>query len=1101
MPLISKRTVHAVHDLSIVQVIDSYNIGLKRSGSSFKCCCPFHNERSPSFSVHPGRNIYKCFSCGKGGDPVKFVMDFDGLNYHDAILRLANCNNITIEYEDDKRTEADLKAEKDREAMRIALDTVQEFFVEQFKADSDEANAAREYAHSRWGEEFCDLFGIGYAPKGKALIDYITRRGLSLDVLKEVGIIAYNEERGDYYATLRERVTLPVRSRSRTLLTFSARYIGTNPDILKSKKYLNLKDSLLFSKSNTLFGIDVANRAAREAKNFVMVEGGPDVLRLQIIGVNQAVATLGTALTSKHLDLLKNTCRTLIFIPDSDAPKPGASFGAGINAVLKNGKLAIQQGFDVKVKEIPRTADDDENEVKKDADSFITSKEIYDNLDTVPFLVWYAKKRLGKNPSSDLTAEVINEVAELVLEYKNEILRELYIEELSNLFGNKKLLAKAMTRITNKIKEEFHSKSDTDGLPQNIVASLYRVGLVVKSGCYLGADNGKELQRWSNFIFLPVLHLKNAKGSTLILKVVNTFGEEEVVELKSSDLVNNRHFKSRLFDRGNYLWYGDEKNLNTLLDHVLEVTHSASLIDVLGYNTLEDFYAFSNGIYVNGAFIKADDIGVVNNGNSHYFLPGFSKLNSKDTLSHSFERLFCCNPQGMTTLREFAGQIVKVYGKGGIVSFAWTLAAIFRDIIFDRLKYFPVLNLFGRKGSGKTELARALSSMFYTLPSTPNSCSNTSIPVIGYNLSHVKNSVLILDEYTNDLMPQRIDLLKGLWGGTARSKMDGENPVTIPVLSGVILAGQYKPEDEAIFSRCIHLMYSQTSFSREEKQNFKELSEMVLHGNTHLLLPILKLRNVFEEGFYKAFELTINDVMIKLENEKVEDRILHNWVVALTAFRVLEPHIDVPFSYAEVFDTVVEGIRYQNDQIRKSSDTANFWQFIDTMHSQGKVKEKCHFVIKSLTSFTPMGKNEPRSYIEPKRIIFLNFKAVRGLLEQRIQRQKYGSTLDIATIESYLKSLPQFLGIKQQRFQILRTNGELEEEFKTEGTQSKKVLPTNPAYALCFDYDSLKAMLELNLETIRISEAEFEADFAEAETAVEEATAPLQRPEEPELPF
>lgn len=195
---------------------------------------------------------------------------------------------------------------------------------------------------------------------------------------------------------------------------------------------------------------------------------------------------------------------------------------------------------------------------------------------------------------------------------------------------------------------------------------------------------------------------------------------------------------------------------------------------------------------------------------------------------------------------------------------------------------------------------------------------------------------------------------------------------------------------------------------------------------------------------------------------------------ALAAFRVLETHIRVPFTYNELFNAVVAGIRYQNEQIRKTSDTANFWQFLDSMHTNGKVKEKCHFVIKFQSSFTAI-KKKKREFIEPKRIIYLNFKAVRELLVQRYSQQKTGSTLDTATLESYLRSLPQFLGVKQQRFQILRNNGELVEEYKTEGNQSKKYVVSNPANALCFDYDSLKALLGLNLETFRMTEDEMNA--------------------------
>jgi len=1086
MPRISNSTIEAVQDLPILDVISRYNIEMKRVGSNYSTCCPFHNERTPSFVVNVRGNFYKCFGCGKGGGPVQFVMEHEGLEYREAIERLANDHNIVIEYEKDERSDAELARERKREEMKTLLAAAQEFFTEQLHADSPEAEKARAVAFFRWGEEACDALGIGYAPRDShVFFDFMRRKGISLDLCIAVGLAGMNTDSNKPYSMLRQRITLPVKNRSHSIISFSARYIGDNPDIMSRSKYMNLRDSLVFKKDETLFGIDVAGKEARVGGRFVMVEGGPDVISLQNIGIMNAVATMGTALTDKHLRQMKRICSSVCFIPDSDPPK-GKLYGAGVSAVMRNGKLAMQHGFDVSVKEIPRSAQDDADGVKHDADSYITSRDIFQQLDAVPFVVWYARKRLEGAYTSELKNEVINEVASLMLYVSDENLREMHLDALCKLVGKMKMWRDAIKRADRKIKEEEYSKADVDGMPANIAKSLRQYGIVPRNGCYHAPDKDGNLVRCSNFMFEPVLHIKNNDRSSRIFRLINNHGEDDVVEFVPSDLVTLRDFNKKLFSRGNYIWRGDVKNFGAIMEHLLEVTPSASLIDILGWNHKEKFFAFSNGVYADGKFYSTNNLGVVDVGSRHFFLPAFSQIHSENELAYSFERWFNCNPQGAVTLHDFVDQVVKVYDNGGMVGFAWTLASIFRDIIFARFKFFPILNLFGRKGSGKTELARALSSLFYTLPNTPCSCANTSIPVIGYDLSHARNTIFILDEYTNDLRPERIDIIKGLWGGTVRSKMEDKVPVTIPVTSGVILAGQYKPEDEAIFSRVIHLIYTKTIFSSEEKKNFQALSKMVLHGNTHLLLQLLNLRDIFEKGFFSAFDLSLADVLNKLGDDKVEDRILKNWIVALAAFRVLEPHISVPFSYNELFEVVVNGIRYQNDQIRKSSDTANFWLYLDSMHTMGKVKEKCHFVIKMLSDFSARNKKKI-SFVEPKRIIFLNFKAVRGLLEQRMAHQKTGSTQDSATLESYLKSLPQFLGIKQQRFQILRSNGELDEEYRSDGTHSTKYVYGNPANALCFDYDSLKSMLDLNLETFRMTEDELNADTFSAPSAKQEA--------------
>ncbi len=1109
MPLISRRTIDAVNDLDLLDVLKDYNCVLKRSGKDYIGCCPFHNERTPSFHVTLPGNLYKCFGCGKGGGGViNFVMDHDGLEFQDAVLKLANSHNILVDYESDERSDAEKEVANKRDAMKAALRFAQTFFVESFIADNAEAQAARNYAYGRWGEDFCKLFGVGYAPRDSQIfIDYIKKNYGSPDIFFEVGLLGRDKETGKTYSLFRQRITLPVRNRFRDPITFSARYIGNNTETIKRSKYLNLSESLIFKKNDTLFGIDTAIRAAKEKGHFTLVEGGPDVMRLHLVGISQAVAPMGTALTENHLAQMKRVCSSICFVPDSDPPK-GKVHGSGIEAVMRNGKLAMNSDFDISVKEIPRTLEDDENEVKYDADSYITDKSIYASLETIPFVVWYAKKRLGSNPTTELQSAVINEVAGLMIHVMDESLRELYLSQLRKIVGTVKMWRDAIKRAGRKATElEVGDKN----LPPEILASQQRCGLIVKNGCYYYADNDGNLDVSTNFIFKPVLHIQG-KRSIRIMEVVNVNGQHKVIEFASSDLSTTRDFKRRIYDKGNFFLHS-ESAFSPIVRHILEVTPTAEAIEILGWDSKRNFYAFSNGVFHKGSFINANNLGVVAVGKDNYFLPAFSDLYNDNETGYSFERLFRYNPNGTNTLSDFVAQLIKVYGNGGMVSFAWTLAAIYRDIIFDKLKWFPMLNLFGRKGSGKTELARTISSLFYVLPSSPPSLSSTSIPVIGYNLSHVRNSVLILDEFTNDLMPNRIDIVKNIWGGTVRGKMEDGMPNSVPVNSALILAGQYKPEDEAIFSRCIHLMYTQSVFTSEQSRNYDVLKEMVLHGNTHLLPPLLEHRNVLKKGFSSTYNLALTDVTIKLDDAKVDTRILNNWIVVLATFRILEPYINVPFSYNDLLKVVVDGIIYQNEQIKKSSDTANFWLYLDSMHSMGKAKEKCHFVIKMLSSFSPYSKVKKEEtetrFVEPKRVIFLNFKAVRALLEMRLARQKYGSTLDLATLESYLKSLPQFMGMKQQRFQNLRTNGELDEEFKTEDGKPKKIISTSTAYALCFDYDALKQSLDLNLETFRISEDELNEDVDKEDVTSEEPSGtpkPIQNTlfkpqEDDDLPF
>ncbi|MBD5211463.1 MAG: toprim domain-containing protein [Bacteroidales bacterium] len=1094
--MINPRTVEQVKDLPIKDVLEAYGLQFKRVGSAYKCCCPLHGERTPSFTVSPSRNAWKCFGCNKGGSIIDFVMEKENMTFYEAVEAIAKGNGIEIKYDRRELTEEQQNEARLAESMRITVAKIQEFFIAQFYADNPEAEIARQYAFNRWGEDFCKEAGIGYAPKdSKIFLAFIKSACLDLDTVKALGYVGTNEEHGNQYAMFRERVTIPVSDRYGRIVAFTARYVGTG----KASKYMNSKTSLIYKKDALLFGIDAAAKQARSTNYFIIVEGAPDVLRLQSIGLTQAVAPLGTALTAKHLDTLRPICSVIRFIPDSDPPK-GSLYGVGVDTVMKNGRMALEKGFEVSVREIPRTKEDDENEIKYDPDSYITSTEIYSDLDDVPFVVWYAKKRFGTADSQNLQMEVVQEVASLLIYISDELTREMCIDQLCRIFGKKKMWQDAMRRAGRKVREEANSSDSLDGFSQREISLLRSLGIIIKDGCYQSPDKDGNLSRWSNFIFRPVLHIKDPAKSTRILEIVNQDGDKDVIELSSSDFVALRSFRTKLIDKGNFVWRSEESSsLIAIQEYIFGITATATKIDTMGWEEKGNFFAFSNGIFADGHFYKADSLGTVNYGTHRYFLPALSELYRDNKADYSFERMFRHDSDGGTSLYDFASQLALVYGDGGKIGLIWTISAMFRDIIFSQLRCFPMLNLFGRKGSGKTELAIALASFFYVLKKTPSSCTNTTIPTIAYMLSHAVNAVVILDEFTNDLKTERIDILKGIWGGTSQSKMntDDKRPMTIPVLSGVILGGQYKPEDEAIFSRCLHLQYNKTVFDAEEQRNFDALLDMVLRGNSHLLIEILNHRRIIERGFESAYQLTINDINTKAKKLQIEARIQKNWAIPLAVFRLLEPHINLPFTFAEIFDIFLRAMKFQNDQATTTSETAEFWQFLDSLHTSGKVREKCHYVIKTLTSFKPLGDDETRRFTEPKRVIFLNFPAIRSLLEQRYSKPKSGNTLNVATLESYLKSLPQYLGRKQQRFSFIRQNGELDEEYRTENGQQRKYINGNSPKAMCFDYDHLKEMLDLNLETFRLTEAEAiaaDVDYSEPEDDLPKQTSSTMAP-------
>jgi DNA primase len=289
--MISETTIRKVRELAIEDVLSPY-VRLSRKGSTLMGPCPFHTEKTGSFAVTPGKNLFHCFSCNRGGDSITFIMEKENLSFSAAVEFIARNHNIPVEYISEERSEEQMAEARHRESLLAVLDTVQTFFLQNLRAtDKEESLDARAYAYGRWHEEFCAFAGIGYAPKdGQAFMDFCRSKALNEELLYELGMFKRGED-GNTYAMFRQRIMIPVRNRWGRIIAYTARYIGDNR---KAPKYINSATSMIYSKGETVFGIDRAARL-RDADYYIIVEGAPDVLRMQSIGYDNTVASLGTA--------------------------------------------------------------------------------------------------------------------------------------------------------------------------------------------------------------------------------------------------------------------------------------------------------------------------------------------------------------------------------------------------------------------------------------------------------------------------------------------------------------------------------------------------------------------------------------------------------------------------------------------------------------------------------------------------------------------------------------------------------------------------------------------------------------------------------------
>lgn len=521
----------------IVDIISQY-VHLKRSGRNFFGLCPFHNEKSPSFSVSPDKQIFHCFGCGVGGNVFTFLTKIEGINFVEAVQTLAERSNIQL-------PSIESNADASRELLKSKVYKVNEFTANYYHQNlyKPESKIAQDYIKQRkLSNETLKSFQIGFSGKFDELYQELKKQGFEETEILESGLVNRNEK-GQYIDRYRNRLMFPICDARGKVIAFGGRVLDDS-----KPKYINSPENVVYSKGRNLFGLNVAKKG--DIKQILIVEGYMDVISLHQRGITNVVAPLGTALTQQQGWLLRKNSEKIILSFDSDE--------AGLTAKIRALDILQDMGCDIRILQMEGAKDPDEYIIKYGNSRFNNLVEKAQSV--IEFKVKVLKQNLNLDNVND-KIKFLNEIAKLIAKVDNTIEREVYLEKIAKEYdiskeaiyaevnkliyhGNKseKILDKAKPVINYK-KSKENEISQAVKKRENTVISILLTGdnnifQIIKQNIKV-----EDFKDFTNQEIVKKLYEEFEKGNSNINNIIDILGEEEqnhITEIMADDYeINN----------------------------------------------------------------------------------------------------------------------------------------------------------------------------------------------------------------------------------------------------------------------------------------------------------------------------------------------------------------------------------------------------------------------------------------------------------------------------------------------------------------------------------------------------------------------------------
>ena len=580
--MIDQATVDRIFEASqIVEVVQDY-VTLKRRGVNYLGVCPFHNEKTPSFTVSPAKNIFKCFGCGKGGNPVNFIMEHEKISYFEALKHLAKRYNIEII--ETQQSEETIQQKTDRESMLIVSDFARKLFINNLFNEGEGRTIGLSYFKERgFRDDTIKNFELGYCLEER---DQFTKKaqkeGFKLEFLTKTGLTIQNEGYSPF-DRFAGRVMFPIHDMMGKVIAFGGRVMKTDK---KTAKYLNSPESEIYHKSNVLYGIFHAKKSIIQENKCYLVEGYTDVISMHQAGVENVVASSGTSLTVEQIRLMKRFTNNVTILYDGDP--------AGIKASLRGIDLILEEGMNVRVILLP-TPEDPDSFARTHSTSELTDYLHKNETDFIHFKTNLLLADAENDPIK--RAQAISEIVRSIAIVPDAITRSLFLRECSMILEVQEgvLVTEVANQRRSSAEKKFTRETPTilaQSLDQKVVSPLEINDIEVVE---------KEIVRLMlNYATMPLFELKN-EADEVIREI--TVEEYLVQEIERDELEFNHPIYKRIFDEFQHF-----VNNSQLIDNKFFINHPESEISRTTADLISQKYELSKRFKKKEIYLETEDM-------------------------------------------------------------------------------------------------------------------------------------------------------------------------------------------------------------------------------------------------------------------------------------------------------------------------------------------------------------------------------------------------------------------------------------------------------------------------------------------------------------